>query len=354
MNHKKRILIAPLAWGLGHATRCIPIIRALQYRGYTPLLASDGDAFLLLQKEFPHLKIFRLPSYRIRYESENMIWNMAGQLPRIQWAILQEHRAIKKIVNTEKIDIILSDNRFGCWHSDTKNIFITHQLNIKIPFAPLEKIVAMLNHRLIKKFDQCWVPDFEKESSLAGDLSRKRKLENVCFIGALSRMEIYPMDQKYDLIIVLSGPEPQRTFLEKKIVEQVRKMNIKSLLVRGLSALKDKEKIEGEMTIVPYLTTNKLNDAILSSQVVMCRSGYSSLMDLAALNKQAILIPTPGQTEQEYLANRFQTEGVFLSQKQENLDIEKALKEVGKYRGFSKQKKEDHLLAKALDKLLED
>jgi len=300
------------------------------------------------------LKIFRLPSYQIRYESENMMWNMAWQLPRIQWAIWQEHQAIKKLVKREKIDIILSDNRFGCWHSRTKNIFITHQLNIKIPFAPLEKIVALLNHRLIKKFDACWVPDFEKEPTLAGDLSRRRNLEKVRFIGPLSRMKIYPMELKYDLTIILSGPEPQRTFLEKKIIKQIQNADIKTLLVRGLSGISDVERTERNMKIISYMTTEKLNDVILSSKVVMCRSGYSSLMDLAALNKQAILIPTPGQTEQEYLAKRFLEKGIFFSQKQEHLDIEKGLKELEKFRGFSKQKKEDDLLAKTLDELLLD
>jgi UDP:flavonoid glycosyltransferase YjiC (YdhE family) len=74
----KTILIAPLNWGLGHATRCIPIIKALQENNYIPIIASDGIALELLQKEFPYVQTLKLPSYKIEYakNGKNFKWKL--------------------------------------------------------------------------------------------------------------------------------------------------------------------------------------------------------------------------------------------------------------------------------------
>jgi len=171
-NIKKRILIAPLNWGLGHASRCIPIVRCLLERGIEPVLASDGMALLLLQKEFPQLKIYSLPSYDIVYKSSNMLWNMAPQMPKIIRAIYREQKTVEQIVRKENIALIISDNRYGCRTNSTQNILMTHQINIKIPSLILERFVAWTNHHFIRRFDECWVPDFADEPTLAGTLSR--------------------------------------------------------------------------------------------------------------------------------------------------------------------------------------
>jgi UDP:flavonoid glycosyltransferase YjiC (YdhE family) len=177
LKHSKRILIAPLNWGLGHATRCIPIINELLHQNCEVLLASDGRALNLLKKEFPTLPHFKLPSYDIHYPTKSMILNLAYQGPKIIQTIWQEKKVIEKLIETEQIDIILSDNRFVFYSKKIKSIFITHQINIKTPISFFDQFIAIINHYLIKKFDECWIPDFENNPNLAGSLAHKTNLK---------------------------------------------------------------------------------------------------------------------------------------------------------------------------------
>ncbi len=351
MSKTQRILITPLNWGLGHATRCIPIIDALLSAGQEVILASDGRALSLLKKEYPNLKIFELPGYEIRYEGSGMIWNIAKQLPKISRAILKERKAVKKIVEKEKIDVIISDNRYGCRNKQCKNIFITHQVNIAIPNRSLEIITNKINHHLINLFDECWIPDFEGENSLAGKLSNNNKDHQ--FIGPLSRFNRKELKKEYDLIAVLSGPEPQRSILETKLIEQLKALDFKSLIVQGKTEKLESFEISDQLKTVSYLTSEDLNEAILKSEIIIARSGYSTIMDLVALGKKAILIPTPGQTEQEYLAERLMDQQLFYHQSQNTFDLKNALKESSKYPGFNHSKSSQYSLSTILKKNLE-
>jgi uncharacterized protein (TIGR00661 family) len=334
LKHSKRILVAPLNWGLGHATRCIPIINALLSLDYEVFLASDGRALKLLEKEFPDLRIFELPSYDIRYPTSNMVLNVAMQGPKILQAIWKEKMAIRKIIADEKIDVIISDNRFGCYSKDVKSIFLTHQINIKTPIPILDKFVAIFNNFLIKKFDECWIPDFKDEPNLAGNLSHDFELKKVRYIGSLSRMTFFQKPKKYDVITILSGPEPQRTRLENIILKQAKESDLKFLIVQGKTESEEKISKNENIKIVPFLTSKELNSAIMESKIVICRSGYSSIMDLVNLKKKAFLIPTPDQTEQEFLAKRLFQKGIFYYQNQKNFNLQIGLKESVKFTGF--------------------
>ena len=331
------ILIAPLNWGLGHATRCMPIIDALLERGITPVLASDGRALDLLRAEYPQLNCLELPAYNVTYGSDKMIRAMAGQLPKIVLAIQQERQAIKKIVAAHKINIIISDNRYGVHHRTTRNIFITHQLNIKIPFAPLGFLVNKINHYYIRRFHTCWVPDYPQSPRLAGTLSDNPGLPSVQYLGPLSRMKKLDVATQYQVVAVLSGPEPQRSRLEEIILKQLEESDFKAVLVRGITDDKKVLKSDNKNILIHnYLTATALNQAIVASEIVVCRSGYSSIMDLIKLDKKAILIPTPGQTEQEYLAQYLSQKGisdtafggVFTIQKQGQFNLKKAIFEL--------------------------
>jgi len=324
----KGIIIAPLNWGLGHATRCIPIIRILLRIGHRVILASDGIALDLLKKEFPQLPFYELPSYEITYRTNNMMWNMATQLPQIGLAINREKKKIAQIVEQEDAAIILSDNRYGCRSSKTKNIILTHQINIKAPAKWMEKSIALVNHRLIDLFDECWVPDYTTSPTLAGELSRNTIGEKVVFIGPLSRMKQSEQPLTHDIIVVLSGPEPQRSFLEKEILEQASQLPYRFLLIQGRPDVERREMLSANVEICSYMTSEELNSAILSSKVVLCRSGYSSIMDLVTLNKRAILVPTPGQTEQEYLAHHLNKKGNFVIQQQGSLAIKSSFEQL--------------------------
>lgn len=325
MSGIKRILVAPLNWGLGHATRCVPVIRELQRQGAEVVLASDGRALKLLNKEFPGLPSVEMPAYNISYGSGNMVSNIARQLPKILGAIYREHIFTQKIIRRFELDGIISDNRYGCFTKKIPCVFLTHQVNILTPWPALSGVVNFFNHRFIQKFDACWVPDVAGAPNLSGKLSHGSFRKKIRYVGALSRMKYFETEKKYDAIAVLSGPEPQRTLLEKSIVRQAALLPQQFLIVQGKTERQERFFIEKNVEVVSFLASAELNEAILASTVFIGRSGYSTIMDLAKLGKPALLIPTPGQTEQEYLAGKFRREGVFAVQQQEALDLAKAM-----------------------------
>jgi uncharacterized protein (TIGR00661 family) len=290
------ILVAPLNWGLGHATRCMPIIRHLLKMEKEVIIASDGAAYHLLKKEFPGLKHHELPGYNIHYKYQSMTWNMMLQSWKILKGIKAEKKAISQLVNRYKVDTIISDNRYGVRHESCKNVIICHQINILHPSRIAAKVTSSINHLWINRFDECWIPDFPPPRNISGDLSNPTHIHHFHYIGAVSRFQLCDSSLKRDILVILSGPEPARSTLEKKLKSILKEKNY--LMVRGVhSSVKNEDP-----RIINFMTAEDLNEAICSSKMIICRSGYTSLMDLIKLEKHAILIPTPGQIEQLYLA----------------------------------------------------
>jgi hypothetical protein len=327
-------MIAPLHWGLGHATRCIPIINELIKQDVEICIASDGDALALLKREFPTLQTVELPAYNIRYPYENMLLSIGLQLPKIIRGAVAEHRFLKKYLETNDLDILISDNRFGLFNKKIKTVFITHQLNIQIPYKWLENLVYHVNQYYIQKFDECWVPDFETTPNLSGILSHFNTLPSkTYYIAPLSRMQYFERPIQYQITFVLSGPEPQRTIFENIICNALRQEKyysdkVKFCLIRGVvSARSELLNLPPNVVVYPYLTSNDLNIKIIESQLIVCRSGYSSIMDLWATRSKAVLVPTPGQTEQIYLANYLGASNTrrFYKQIQADFNLDEAI-----------------------------
>lgn len=355
----KKIIVAPLDWGLGHATRCIPIIHGLLARDCEVFIAGSGESLALLKIEFPSLTFFRLPAYNPVYPSSgSMGWKMAGQVPKFVSVIRKEHRQIESLIEDNKIDLVISDNRYGCWSAKVTSVIITHQINIQLPgrFNWLKALVNRVNVKLIKRFSCCWIPDYPDAHSLAGSLTtlvRKGELERVKYIGNLSRFRILePQALNYDVVCILSGPEPQRAIFERIVVKQVRESGLKYFIVRGLPSAPDT--VAGETNYANFLRGEELQSVIEQSACVIARSGYSTVMDLAKLGKRAIFIPTPGQTEQEYLAGRLQKMKIAFTVAQEKFDIETAWEESKAYTGFHFIPEPAELLDSVLDELLPD
>lgn len=318
------ILVAPLDWGLGHATRCIPIINEQLSAGNQVIIAAAGSSNQLLKEEFPQLEFVDIPGYDIQY-SKSKFWlpfKIAGQLPGIFATIKAENEWLKKMVPEKNINVVIADNRPGLCHDKIKTIYITHQLCIKSKNGFLQKQMQRLHYKYINRFTECWVPDFEGKENLAGELSHPLKLPNipVQYIGPQSRFEYKEEAIKYKLLMLLSGPEPQRTILENKLITQLSTFKEPVLFVRGVY---DESKIPGfnNVNFVNHLSSVELNKAILQSEIIIARSGYSTIMDLVKLKKKAILIPTPGQTEQEYLAEYLNGKGLFTAFKQNEFSI---------------------------------
>ena len=328
---RKRVLVAPLDWGLGHTTRCIPIIQELLHQDFIVLIAAEGSSAYLLSKEFPSLTILSLKGYQISYSNTKVFFKVKlfGQIPKILKAIKQEHTWLKQVIKEYKIDIVVSDNRYGLYNSKIKNIFITHQLAIETGNAFTNWLVQKLNYRLINKFDECWIPDEEAPFDLAGKLSHPKEMPVVPtkYIGILSRFKKNTPEKNIDLLVLISGPEPQRTALENLMLLQMTKFSLKMVLVRGLPGASNRIiNTNKELQIFDHLPATELNKLIQSSKIVIARSGYSTIMDLIALQQRAILIPTPGQTEQEYLAEYLSTKKYFVAAQQKGFNLVKEIK----------------------------
>ena len=262
----------------------------------------------------------------------NMAMKMLTQVPKLVLGIITEYFSLRKIIHSKKIDGVISDNRFGMWNKSIPCVFITHQINIKSPV--FSKLIKKINHFFIEKYNECWIPDFSN-NLLSGELSKiDFKNDTFKFIGPLSRLEKKDLHIGYKYCFLISGPEPQRTILENIAKRELEKIKEKSIIILGKTEENNTEKY-GIHTIHSHLKSEELNIALLESEIIICRSGYSTLMDLYKLKKKAILIPTPGQTEQEYLAKYLEKKSIFLSQIQDNFCVQSAYFQIENYAGFN-------------------
>ena len=325
---------------MGHATRCIPIIRELEKNGFTPILASDGVALQILQKEFPHLQSLTLPSYEIEYpkNGSDFKWKLIKNSPKIIVAVFAEKKMVKKWISQYNLNGIISDNRFGVYSKKVPSVFITHQLNVLS--GKTTWVSCKLQQHFIKKFTECWIPDTQRTPNLSGKLGHlKQSNLNLTYIGPLSRLEKKNLPIKYDLMVILSGPEPQRTLLEEKLKKEVLKFQGNVIFIKGIIDAEQKIEQQGNVLYYNFMTSYEIETAYNESKMVLCRSGYTTIMDLAKLGKKAFFIPTPGQFEQEYLAKKCKNEAILPYTKQSNFKMGN-IYGVPLYKGFPKIKSE--------------
>jgi uncharacterized protein (TIGR00661 family) len=305
-----KVLVCPLNWGLGHATRCVPIIRKLVAEGHEVVIVADGYPLEFLKQEFPSLRFIEFPSYEVYYAAgKSQVGAMIFNFPNIIKGIIQEHIWLRNRLRSEHFDQVISDNRFGMWSKRVHTVYITHQLMVKMPqiLKFLEPLAHRIHRTFINRYDECWIPDRAENGGLSGDLAHKFPLpRNAKFIGTLSRfqgMENTVANTDFDVVAVISGLEPQRTILEDNLLLKYKNKPEKMLIVRGQPQNHRLERRIGNVMLVSHLSDLELAVVLLGAKKIICRSGYSSIMDLDALNclQKAELIPTPGQTEQEYL-----------------------------------------------------
>ncbi len=333
MAEMPHILVAPLDWGLGHATRCIPLVRGLLAAGARVTLAAEGSQAALLQAEFPQLPLLPLPGYRIRFSRYFNLATILAQTPRLQRCIAAEHQWLQGQQAQHHFDAVISDNRYGLWTPHCPSILLTHQLQPAMPWG-LGWAQAQARRRFynwIENFDACWVPDVADATyNLSGLLGHPPELPNlpVHYIGPLSRLEPPARlpAKKYTLLMLLSGPEPQRSLLEQRLLAQAEKVEGTHLLVRGLPATPGAQlAVPHNVVAIPHMAPAMLADAMLSAEYVLSRGGYSTLMDVARLGGRNIIVPTPGQTEQYYLAQRWQAAGMAVAGRQRGLRLARLL-----------------------------
>lgn len=333
-TNRPRLIIGVLNWGLGHATRCVPLIEKLQQAGFETIIASDGRALQFLRERFPDSLHEELPGYHIHYGRSGALISVFWQLPKLRRMIGKEHQVLKGLVKKHRPVGIISDNRLGFYHRDVPSVYLTHQLKLMLPFA--RTFASGIHHRFIRKFDECWVPDFSGDRNLTGEITRAQDPGiPTRFIGPLSRFQSHTppgLSKSYKTCTVLSGPEPQRSYLEQLLIRKMGELPGRHVLVRGIAG--EDKPVHASVEIVDFLDGDDLARLIDQSELVISRSGYSSLMDYVFLGNRALLIPTPGQPEQEYLARYMLSKGWFYYVSQDYFDPERDIEAALDYDGL--------------------
>lgn len=349
MKQAHRILIAPLDWGLGHTTRVIPIGKELQRRGASLVLAGTPAQLTVLSEAFPESECVPLEGYRVRYGKVlPASWHVIQQFPRLLQVIRQEQEWTSQTVPKLEITGIISDNRYGIFHQDCKNVIVMHQFVPPVSgMASMIKPLLWLAHRrFLKQFDQIWIPDTETVDNLGQGMRPAKLPSHSHFIGWLSRLEgiddrnsvlFQPPIANPDLLVLLSGPEPQRSILEKKVCNQMADLGKNCWVVQGIPVTHSPPRQIPGGWLIPYMNAEDLAHWLPKATVVMARSGYSSLMDFAILGlNQIVLVPTPGQPEQQLLGNTLHRNEIAYSVSQHSLSLQQALSAVSDFQGFGK------------------
>jgi UDP:flavonoid glycosyltransferase YjiC (YdhE family) len=336
-----KILLAPLDWGLGHATRSLTLAHALESLGHQVCLASCGGSLHLLREALPGRSWWEIPDYRIRYatHSHGFLWAMLKQIPQLIHAVRAEQAWLQSMAKREGFEAIISDGRYGLWHDDVPCFLVTHQIHLMPPMGiPFRKGVASLleffHYRWLRRFTEIWIPDVAEAPGLSGQLGHTPRLpSHARYVGPLNRfawetpISLESNEISPDILAVVSGPEPQRSLFEAALLKQMKNLPGTRVLIQGLPAQRrgDTEALElqsGKLHVLPHLPGIELRRMLLRTRALITRSGYTSVMELACLGVKPILfVPTPGQPEQEYLAAHLGASGWVRSQSQDHLDL---------------------------------
>lgn len=333
MRRKKNVLVCPLDWGLGHATRMVPVIEMFLQEGANVIIAANNAPLDFLKQRFKNCGFVKLPGFVPKYPKSNfMAFKMAAQFPEMKKQALKANKLLQEIIDQKKIDIVVSDNRYELYSPKVYSVFVTHQINIKT--AGVQKLLSpFINWQTsvyIKKYNELWIPDFRNDPKLSGELSHgiKMPVSNFFFIGPLSRfsnLSVNKLAREFDIMVILSGPEPQRSILEDILEKQLLQTKLKCVFLLGKPKLNSSE-TNNNILKISHLPDNEFAQMIAKSELIISRPGYSTIMDLVVFGKKAVFIPTPGQTEQEYLARKLEKQASYYFQQQENIDVELAIK----------------------------
>lgn len=355
MTKVKNILISPLDWGLGHASRLIPMLKYLEAEGHHLMIAVNVLTKVILKEQITKADFFELPSYRIKYSASASFITFAALAPRIIKAKKEESQWVEKFIAEHKVDLIISDSRFGFRHPDIKSVIISHQLKLQFPkgWARIGARAQKVNEKWLSEFDEVWVPD-EENHYLSGELSNNMQLKTQ-FIGIQSRMvkeESHRPEAEPYILCVLSGPEPQRSILEQKIRQQSPQIKEHVIIIGGRPDKPSTVFNCANTTYHHHLDSKTLAHYIQHAELVISRSGYSSLMDYYQLEcKKVFLIPSPGQSEQIYLAKRMKEMRVCDFAFQRSFSLVEVLQEPESWEGFKGIKGLNNLLRKAFSSI---
>ncbi|MGC4058674.1 MAG: glycosyltransferase [Chitinophagaceae bacterium] len=336
LKKQLRILVAPLDWGMGHVTRCIPLIRHIRSLGHEVIFAGNNAQQSFIKSIFGDIEFVYLEGYNVTYSRNRrtFLLKIIGQIPSIQSSVRRERAWLSHIVKEKRLDAVISDNRYGLFHPEIPCVILTHQLQVLSGSGnPFDMLLLKAHYRYLEKFRECWVVDVaDKKNNLSGKLGHPSVLPsmNIRYIGLLSQFATTnPSEETDEILILLSGAEPQRSILSEQLWKKAVTCDYHCMFVAGSEQAEIPDLVPDHITFVQRLSGSELSREIAKAAFVICRSGYSSIMDLIALRKKGILIPTPGQTEQEYLAKRMHERGLFMKAKQTKFDIDTSVVNAG-------------------------
>jgi UDP:flavonoid glycosyltransferase YjiC (YdhE family) len=353
--------ISPLNWGLGHATRDIPIIRELLRHGHEVTIATSGNALIALKREFPDCNFILFKDYPAPYSSTRFFLpKFTANLPLLMKALADERKRLKnEILSKNNFDIIISDNRMGVFSEDVPSYFITHQLRFSLPgyLYPLELLTLYVNGLFHTRYEGILVPDVEPNGhSLSGKLAYSNVDTTIAkshYCGILTSTEKINVDQDLDYLIIVSGPEPQRSKLEEIILKQAHKLPGDKVILLGSPQRERHERLDQHTIIHSYVSTEEKVELMNRAKFVVSRSGYTTMMELAELDmRYGLLTPTPGQTEQEYLSRYYAKQGWFYSRSQYKLKFPQDMDKAMEFKGFPKMPKTEENVKKLYQKIL--
>jgi uncharacterized protein (TIGR00661 family) len=338
-----RVIYGICSWGLGHATRSLPVIRELLEENNDLTVISHGRSLELLKKELgSNIDYYDIPDYPMLLSAEPRQF-MAKSI--IYWplfirSIQSGISNVKKIIDKKKFDVIISDARYDMLNKTVRTFFISHQIRIMNPLRIkiLETGSELFNDFFFKRFNGIIVPDY-KEDNLSGDLSHNLKKINekkIHYVGVLSDFKKKKIKKDIDYLISITGPEPQRTILEKKLLLQANDLVGNIAITLGKTEEKEYSTQEN-IEIFSFLTKEERENLLNRSKLVISRSGYSTILDLAVIGAKALMTPTPGQIEQEYLSRYHNSKGTFYSVNQDKINLAEDIKKVKKTTGVTRK-----------------
>lgn len=336
------VLISPLNWGLGHASRDVPVIRELLRNHHEVTIAAGGNALQLLQREFPSCRCIDFPDYPLANNKGRFFFpRFTAHVPALIKALSEERKNLSRILAENDYDLIISDSRPGVYSGCVPSVQISHQVHQSFPFIvwPIELIALYVNGRGFKKFNSVIIPDNPPgPNSLAGKLSRTtgtgtKKISY--YSGILASIPKVSSQKKTDFLFLISGMEPQRTALEKILLPQVKDLPGKKVVLLGKPSDTRVTEADDDTMVYSYVTYQEKAELMSGSKFIVCRSGYTTMMDLAEIGlKSGLFIPTPGQWEQEYLSSYYRRMGWFTSREQGGLHLVKEIEAAEGYSGF--------------------
>ena len=359
MIQRKSILVCPMDWGLGHATRVVPIIELLLEMDARVILGADNKPLEFLRQRFPQCEWVIIPGFQPSYQKKgSLALKVTSDLPNMLIESKKAHNLLERIIKRMDVDAVISDSRYELYSNLVPTVFMTHQLRIRTQgvLAATRSTIQSVLYGFIQKHREVWIPDFQGTPNLSGSLSHVRRfpMKEVYFIGPLSRfqqLKSAPLAGKqYDVVCIMSGPEPQRTVLEDIFVEQALRTKFKTLILSGKPG-EDSVKQKGNVEIRSHVPDDEMVSLIYGAGVVISRAGYTTVMDMATLGKKAVFVPTPGQPEQEYLAKMLHESGLYYTVAQKDFNLPEAVKQADHFSGMEVEN-DYSLLKKRLQKLL--